>query len=51
MKYEVIVDGEWLYEGTYEEAERIAFNYWSDDEFYGNCYLMSEKEFNGEEED
>lgn len=47
MKYEVIVDDEWIYEGNYETCEKIAFNYWSDPEFYGSCSLMSENEFYG----
>ena len=47
MKYEVLVDNEWIYEGNYETCERIAFNYWSDPDFYGNCMLITEEEFYG----
>ena len=50
MKYEVIADNEWIYEGSYEVCEKIAFNYWSDPDFYGFCTIMTEAEFYGEEE-
>lgn len=50
MKYEVIVDNEWIYEGNYEICEQIAFNYWSDPDFLGSCFLLSETEFYGTDE-
>lgn len=49
-KYEVIVDNEWIYEGDYETAEQIAYNYWSDPDFWGSCSLITEEEFYGCEE-
>lgn len=49
MKWEVIVDNEWLFEGTYEQCEEVAMRYWSDDEFWGDCRMMSENEFYGYE--
>ena len=51
MKWEVIVDNEWYFEGTYEQAEQVAMNYWSDPDFWGDCRLLSENEFYGIEED
>ena len=48
MKWEVIVNGEWYFEGTYEQAEEVAFGFWSDEDFWGDCRLMSEEEFYGE---
>ena len=51
MKYEVIVDNEWIYEGGYDVCEKIAFNYWSDPDFYGFCTIMTEAEFYGEDID
>lgn len=50
MKYEVIVDNEWIYEGDYEICEKIALNYWSDPNFFGSCSLLSETEFYGTDE-
>ena len=49
MKWEVIVDNEWLFEGTYEQCEEVAMRYWSDDEFWGDCRMISENEFYGYE--
>ena len=49
-KFEVIVDHEWIYEGDYETAEKIAESYWSDPDFWGSCSLISEEEFYGCEE-
>ena len=46
----VIVDNEWIYEGTYEQAEACAMNYWFDPDFWGDCSLVSEVEFYGYEE-
>lgn len=43
----VIVDHEWIYTGTYEQAEACAMNYWSDPDFRGECLLVSELEFFG----
>lgn len=51
MKWEVIVNNEWIYEGDYETAERIAMEYWADDEFWGDCQMISEAEFYGVEEE
>lgn len=48
-KWEVIVDGEWYFEGTYERAEEVANEFWSDPDFYGNCRLVSESDFFGYE--
>lgn len=50
MNWEVIVDNEWVYEGNYEQAEKIAMCYWSDPDFWGNCQMVSEEEFYGCEE-
>ncbi len=47
MKWEVIVDNEWIFEGSYEQAERIAETYWSDPEFMGDLHMMTEDEFYG----
>ncbi len=30
--WNVIVDGEWYFEGTYEQAEKCAETFWFDDE-------------------
>ena len=49
-RWRVIVDNEWIYEGTYEQAEACAMNYWSDLDFWGDCSLVSEAEFYGYEE-
>lgn len=46
-RWMVIVDNEWIYEGTYEQAEACAENYWSDPDFCGNCSLIPESEFYG----
>ncbi len=45
--WEVIVDNEWIYEGTYERAEECAMDYWSDPDFWGDCSLISASEFYG----
>lgn len=50
-RWMVIVDHEWIYEGTYEKAEECADNYWSDPDFWGDCYLIPESEFYGCTED
>lgn len=50
MKWEVIVDNEWYYEGSYEQAEAIAMSFWADPDFLGSCSMMSEAEFYGYEE-
>lgn len=47
MKYELIVDWEWIYEGTYEDVESMAMSYWTDPDFYGNIEIMTEEEFKG----
>ena len=49
MDWNVIVDNEWIYSGDFETAEKIATNYWSDPEFYGDCYMIPDDEFYGEE--
>lgn len=49
--WEVIVDNEWIYEGPYERAEACAMDYWSDPDFFGDCSLISEREFYGLNED
>lgn len=49
-KFEVIVDHEWIFEGDYETAEKIAESYWNDPDFWGSCSLISEEEFFGCEE-
>ena len=46
-KWEVIVDNEWIFEGTYEQAEKIADSYWFDPDFWGDCRMISETEFYG----
>lgn len=52
MKWELIVDNEWIFEGTYEQVERMASNYWEDpDLFCPDIRIMSENEFYGIEED
>lgn len=48
MKYEVIVNAEWYFEGTYEQCEKVAQSFWCDPDFLGNCSLISEEEFYGE---
>lgn len=45
MKREVIIDNEWYFEGTYEQAEKVADSFWSDPDFWGRCSMMSEEEF------
>ena len=45
--WEVIIDGEWYYEGPYESAESVANSFWSDPDFYGSCTFISEEEFYG----
>lgn len=30
--WEVVVDGEWYFEGTYEQAEKVAESFWFSDE-------------------
>ena len=50
MKYEVIVDGEWYFEGTFERCCDMVDNICADPDFYGSCYMMSEAEFYGIEE-
>lgn len=47
MKYEVICDNEWLFEGTFEQCCDMVDRICADDEFYGSCYMMSEDEFYG----
>lgn len=47
MKWEVIVDGEWYFEGTYEQAEEVANSFWGDPDFWGSCNMVSEEEFYG----
>ena len=49
-KFEVVVDHEWIYEGDYETALKVAESYWSDPDFWGSCSLVSEEEFFGDEE-
>lgn len=44
----VIVDHEWIFTGTYEQAETCAMGYWGDPDFWGDCLLVSELEFFGE---
>ena len=51
MLYEVIVDNEWYYEGTFERCCDIVNEIGSDPDFYGCCTMMSEAEFYGEEVD
>ena len=48
-RWEVIVDNEWYFEGTYEQACNMVDNICSDPDFYGSCTMMSESEFYGEE--
>ena len=48
--FEVIVDHEWIYEGNYETALKIAESYWIDPDCWGSCSLMSADEFYGCEE-
>ena len=43
--WEVIVNNEWIYEGNYETAEKIAMSYWADDEFFGDVQMISAEEF------
>lgn len=50
IKYEVIVDGEWYYEGTFERCCDIVDEINADPDFWGSCYMMSESEFYGSEE-
>ena len=47
MKWEVIVDAEWFYEGSYDRALEVAESFWADPDFWGNCSLVSEEEFYG----
>lgn len=49
-KFEVLVDHEWIYEGDYDTALKIAESYWTDPDFWGSCSLISEEEFYGYEE-
>ena len=49
-KWEVIVNNEWYFEGNYEQAEQVAFSFWSDPDFSGDCLMMTESEFYGEED-
>lgn len=50
MKWEVIVNNEWIYEGNYEQAEELAMGYWADPDFWGDCQMISEAEFYGYDE-
>ena len=45
--YEVIVDNEWYFEGTYERCCSVVDSFGADDEFCGSVYMMSEDEFYG----
>lgn len=49
-RFEVIVDYEWIYEGDYKTALKVAESYWDDPDFWGSCSLISEAEFYGHEE-
>ena len=49
-KFEVIVGCEWIFEGDYETALKIAESYWTDPDFWGSCSLISEDEFYGHKE-
>lgn len=45
--YEVIVDGEWVYEGSYESAQAVADTYWQDTECMHDIRFMTDREFYG----
>ena len=47
MLYEVIVDNEWYFEGTYEQCCDVVDEVFSDPDFCGSCTMMSEDEFFG----
>lgn len=47
LLWEVIVDGEWYFEGNYEQAEEVAQSFWGSADFYGDCLLISAREFYG----
>lgn len=49
MLYEVIVDNEWYYEGTFESCCDMVNEICGDPCFYGECYMLSEAEFYAEE--
>ena len=52
MKYELIVDGEWIAEGDLEQIIEMASGYWSDpDLFCPDIRIMSENEFYGIEDE
>ena len=52
MKWELIVDNEWIFEGTYEQVESMALYYWEHpDPVCQDIRILSENEFYGIEED
>ena len=50
IKYEVIVDNEWYFEGSFERCCDMVDNICADPDFWGSCYMVSEEEFFGIEE-
>ena len=48
MLYEVIVDNEWYYEGSFEKCCDMVDEINADPDFWGSCDMMSEEEFGGE---
>lgn len=45
--YEVVVDNEWYFEGSYEACCRIMDSFYGDEDFNGNVCMMTEEEFYG----
>lgn len=50
QKWELVVDGEWIYEGDYDTCESFAQSYWCDPDFLGNVMMIPENTFYGYEE-
>ena len=42
--WSVIVDGEWYFEGSYEQCCKVVDEVCSDEEFYGTCTMVPTEE-------